>query len=70
MQETISSVVRTQVKARRRIMQSPFSCAPFVPPGTVGIIEDFDGCTGDLIVDFGEPFGHVITNIEELSLNG
>ncbi len=52
------------VIARRRIEQSPLSDVPAVPRGTVGYLDDTDFEL--LIVDFGEPYGHVICEPEDV----
>jgi len=52
------------VIARRRIEQSPLTDAPAVPRGTVGYVDDEDFEL--LIVDFGEPYGHVICEPEDV----
>lgn len=53
------------VIARHRIEQSPLSEAPDVPRGTIGYLddEDFDDI---LIVDFGDPYGHVVCEPEDI----
>jgi len=58
-----------RVKAKWRIRQSPLSDAPDVPRGTVGEIDDMDDCAGPpplLVVDFGPPYGHVLTDVREV----
>ncbi len=57
-----------KVKAKCRIRQSPLSDAPDVPRGTVGEIDDIDDCAGPplLVVDFGAPYGHVLTDAREV----
>jgi len=52
------------VHARRRIDQSPLSDAPAVPRGTRGHIED--EADGFYWVDFGESFGTVACDREDL----
>ncbi len=53
------------VRAKRHIEQSPLSDAPAVPKGRIGHIEDE---VDDLVfVDFGEPYGTVACDVDELS---
>ena len=53
------------VIARRTIRQSPLDDAPDVPRGTVGYLEDED-FDDILIVDFGEPYGAVLCEPDEV----
>jgi hypothetical protein len=55
------------VVARRRIEQSPLTDDPPVPRGAVGSVEDdLTADDGLLVVDFGEPWGVVLVDPEEL----
>lgn len=52
------------VVARRRIEQSPLTDAPAVPKGANGYLDDVD--EPYVIVDFGEPYGHVLCEPEDI----
>jgi hypothetical protein len=54
------------VIAKRVIHQCPLSLSPDVPRGTRGTLEDQDGCSGDVFVDFGQPFGVVLCDPTEI----
>ena len=56
------------VRARCAIQQSPLDSAPPVPAGACGTVDDYDECSGLLIVDFGEPYGHVLVDATEIYL--
>ena len=48
------------------IRQSPFSPAPSVPRNRRGIVVDLLGDENMLMVDFGEPYGTVLTDVGEI----
>lgn len=52
------------VVAARKIYQSPLTDAPDIPKGTRGYVEDEDAPY--LLVDFGEPYGVVIVDPDEV----
>ena len=57
------------VTATRLVRQSPLSCAPPVPAGTVGTVEDElpnDGDAGLVAVDFGGDYGVVLCDPSEV----
>jgi hypothetical protein len=53
------------VIARRCIEQSPLTDAPSVPKGTRGHIDDYD--EPFVLVDFGEPYGVVLCDLDEVA---
>ena len=55
------------LKAKHIIRQSPLSDAPDVPEGTVGTLDDIDQAAELLVIDFGEPYGHVLCDAGEVS---
>jgi len=57
----------TMLKAKHIIRQSPLSDAPDVPEGTVGTLDDIDQAAELLVIDFGEPYGHVLCDAGEVS---
>jgi hypothetical protein len=54
----------SETRSRRRIEQSPLSDAPAVPRGTAGTVEDESD--GWYWVDFGEPYGVVCCDRDDL----
>jgi hypothetical protein len=55
------------VKARHRINDCPTLDLPPVPTGTRGTVEDEDLADDHLIVDFEEPWGAVIVDLEDVT---
>lgn len=59
-------VVGRSVIAKRKIEQSPLDDSPAVPRGTEGVVSDID--SGYLFVDFDEPWGVVVCDVDEIEL--
>jgi hypothetical protein len=57
---------RLRVRATRKIEQSPLNDSPCVPEGLVGWLEDQEGETDYVFVDFGTEYGVVLTCVDEI----
>lgn len=55
-----------EMKSKVKIYQSPLSGRPNVPAGKRGTLEDVDTCNGLIYVDFGEPYGIVACEENEV----
>ncbi len=60
-------LVHRLVRARVDIQQSPLHKAPPVPKGTRGTVDDYDDLDALYVVDFGNPYGHVLCDASEIA---